>query len=329
MCFLDASKAFDRVNHQTLFEKLANRGVPGYICRVLIFWYAKQQMRIRWGSSISSAFMVSNGVRQGGILSPYLFNLYVDKLSVMLNNVQSGCFIGSKMVNHLMYADDVVLLSPSSNGLRKLLNACETFASTHDVRFNCSKSVIMICRSKMLQHVPSPSFYLDNKPLTEVSSYKYLGHLLTSDMTDDADIMRQNRQLYWQGNVLLRNFYMCSIPVKCKLFETFCSSFYCAHLWTNYTKNSMRSFQTAYHNMLKKFIGLPKWSSTSYTCVMFKVKSCGETLRHFVYRFVSRIAISRSSIIQAIVTSSLLWTSRMRRSWNSMLYTYSLYRTNR
>ena len=72
MCFLDAPKAFDRVKHSVLFNKLTRRGVPGYIVKLLSYWYAKQTMRVRWGDCISSPFRVSNGVRQGGILSPYL-----------------------------------------------------------------------------------------------------------------------------------------------------------------------------------------------------------------------------------------------------------------
>ena len=77
LCFLDASKAFDRVNHHTLFNKLIKRGVPGYLVRILVFWYSTQEMTVRWGSTISKCFKVSNGVRQGGILSPYLFNIYI------------------------------------------------------------------------------------------------------------------------------------------------------------------------------------------------------------------------------------------------------------
>ncbi|CAL4244830.1 unnamed protein product, partial [Meganyctiphanes norvegica] len=75
LCFLDASKAFDRVNHHVLFDKLIKRGVPGYLVRILIFWYANQKMSIRWGNIMSDSFYVSNGVRQGGILSPHLFNV--------------------------------------------------------------------------------------------------------------------------------------------------------------------------------------------------------------------------------------------------------------
>ena len=91
VCFLDASKAFDRVNHWALFSKLIDRKVPLYLVRFLFFWYKNQRMCVRWGAILSPYFSVTNGVRQGSLLSPYLFNLYIDDLSVRLNNAKVGC----------------------------------------------------------------------------------------------------------------------------------------------------------------------------------------------------------------------------------------------
>ena len=72
-------------------------------------------------------FWLSNGVRQGGILSPHLFNFYIDDLGFMLNKCNTGCVFNGLTVNHLMYADDIVIFSPSVSGLQKLLATCETF----------------------------------------------------------------------------------------------------------------------------------------------------------------------------------------------------------
>ena len=72
-----ASKSFDRVKHSILFQKLIDRGVPGYIVRLLIYWYSNQTMCIRWSGKLLEHFYVANGVRQGGILSPHLFNIYI------------------------------------------------------------------------------------------------------------------------------------------------------------------------------------------------------------------------------------------------------------
>ena len=101
MFFLDASKVFDRVNHYVLFDKLIKRGVPLYVVRILIVWYTTQTMYVRWNNVISSGFGVTNGVRQGGILSPYLFCVYMDDLSNKLNGIKVGCTIGATLINHL------------------------------------------------------------------------------------------------------------------------------------------------------------------------------------------------------------------------------------
>ena len=118
MCFLDASKAFDRINHGKLFIKLQERGVPSYLIRILYYWYSHQTMQVRWGKTISTLLPVTNGVRQGGILSPILFNLYMDGLSRELEECKTGCMVGNQLINHLMYADDLILMSPYSAGLQ-------------------------------------------------------------------------------------------------------------------------------------------------------------------------------------------------------------------
>ena len=107
-CFLDASKAFDLVDHLKLFGILKKRGFPLPILRFLCSWYCKQEMKVQWGSCLSRGFSVSNGVRQGGVLSPYLFAVYLDGLLEELSNSGVGCYWGFSFVGALAYADDIV-----------------------------------------------------------------------------------------------------------------------------------------------------------------------------------------------------------------------------
>ena len=87
-------------------------------------------MEVRWGSQPSQSFGVSNGVRQGGIglLSPYLFSVYMDQLSKDLNHVPAGCYIGNTLVNHIIYADNIWCFSPSVAGLQDSLDVCDSFS---------------------------------------------------------------------------------------------------------------------------------------------------------------------------------------------------------
>ena len=93
-CFLDASKAFDRVNHVLLFEKLLQQNLPPAVARLLLSWYISQQLKVRWSNNFSEPFNTSNGVRQGGVISPILFTIYIDDLlsykEVMLYRYRKG-----------------------------------------------------------------------------------------------------------------------------------------------------------------------------------------------------------------------------------------------
>jgi len=80
MAALDISKAFDKVNHYVLFSKLLDRRVPLCMIKVLVCWYGKCNAVVRWQNSMSHVLVINAGVRQGGVLSPLLFSLYMDNL---------------------------------------------------------------------------------------------------------------------------------------------------------------------------------------------------------------------------------------------------------
>ena len=93
---------------------------------------------------ISNVFYVTNGVRQGGILSPKSFNIYIDGLSNLLNNSLVGGALGGKRINHMLYADDLCIVSLSSAGLQKLLSICDEYCASHSITLNVKKSEILL-----------------------------------------------------------------------------------------------------------------------------------------------------------------------------------------
>ena len=137
-CFLDASKAFDRVNHWTLFKKLLSKGMSTAIVRILCFWYRSQQLCIQWGKTKS--LFLTNGVRHGGILSPKLFFVYMDDLAKTLNDSSMGCYVDNVCVNHVFYADDLCLMVPCAIALQQLINVCHRYSIIVDLNFNALKS---------------------------------------------------------------------------------------------------------------------------------------------------------------------------------------------
>lgn len=84
---------------------------------------------------------MTNGVRQGGILSPMLFTLYMDKLSKQLIDCRTGCVVRGRLINHLLYADDSVIMFPYSACLQQLLRVCTDYGMQFEIKFNSKKSV--------------------------------------------------------------------------------------------------------------------------------------------------------------------------------------------
>ena len=133
--FPDASKAFDCINYWKLFKIRVDKKCPAYVIKVLVDWYLEQRLCVKWDGMTSDKFSVCNGINQGGILSPKLFNIYVNVLSQQLNKVMVGCCINGKVINHLYYKDDLESISPNTHGMQK----CEKY----EMKFNENKSVVL------------------------------------------------------------------------------------------------------------------------------------------------------------------------------------------
>ena len=121
----------------------------------------------------------------------------------------------------------------------------------------------MIFRSNMHTQVSFPDFTLASSKLELVKDFKYLGHMICDTPKDDMDIKRATHNILSVGMSIFRRFYMCSIPVKKRLFTTFCSQIYTAHLWCNYSKSVYDKFATSYNSVLRKLLRVPRYDSST------------------------------------------------------------------
>ena len=125
---LDASKAFDRIEYTKLFTLLIERGICPMILRLLLCLYTKQILCVKWGDNVSNYCHVNNGVKQGGVLSPILFSIYIDELFQRLRRSVYGCYIGDKFMGAFGYADDCLLISPTVMSMSCLLKICDDYS---------------------------------------------------------------------------------------------------------------------------------------------------------------------------------------------------------
>jgi hypothetical protein len=140
VCTLDLSKAFDRMNHFALFLNLMKRQVPCNILCILELWFNNSESCVKWDGHFSRFFSLAAGVRQGGVLSPTLFSIFIDGVIEKVKSTNTGCYISSLCCCIYLYADDILLLSPSITGLQLLINACEQELDSIDMLINVKKS---------------------------------------------------------------------------------------------------------------------------------------------------------------------------------------------
>lgn len=299
-CFLDLSKAFDLVSYDILWKKLEDLNFPSELVRIFKYWYGKQVNNVRWAGKLSEPYTIECGVRQGGITSPALFNLYVNALIVELSNEHVGCHIDGICVNNLSYADDMVLLSASVCGLRKLIDICESYAVKHGLVYNLKKSKCMVFEVRSKHGFHAPPVRLNGVILEKVTQFKYLGHMLTTDLKDNVDIDRERRALSVRANMIARRFARCSSEVKVTLFLAFCTSFYTCSLWVKYTRKSYGALRVQYNNAFRMLMGLPRDCSASGMFAEARVDCFYSTMRKRAASLVRRVRASSNSLLRMI-----------------------------
>lgn len=277
------------------------------------YWYKSQTNVVKWGNAFSDSYKLKCGVRQGGLTSPRLFNLYIDQLIEKLNKAGVGCSVDGISMNNISYADDMVLLSPSVSGLKKLLKICEEWAEVNGLRYNSKKSVFLLFRGNIKKTHYKPNFKLNGVPLKQVPEYKYLGHIVTERLNDDSDMERERRALSVRGNMLARRFARCTLPVKLALFRAYCQSFYTCSLWSNFTRRSYNALRVQYNNVLRAVLGRPRHCSASTMFAEAGVDDFYAIIRKRVASVIDRFTSSTNTLLSTLACKmeSPLW-----RHWN-------------
>lgn len=171
-CALDAKGAFDEIPHSIIFYKSMGV-VPDQCWRLLVEWYKSISVKIKWTKKLSRPIRVTRGTRQGGLTSPFLFNLFYKNMVDELSTQTGGIKIDRISYNIFSYADDILLASLSAVGLQGLIDTANKYITEHGLSFNPSKTVVVKFGKVTLD--PQPSWHLDNILLNEDDTLDYLG----------------------------------------------------------------------------------------------------------------------------------------------------------
>ena len=262
LILLDASKAFDRVKYCKLFDILLNRNMCSSYLRLIINMYTTQKLRVKWGDVCSSDFKCINGVKQGGVLSPILFCVYMDELLSRLSGCGLGCYVGKTFMGAMCYADDLTIISPSRRSMEIMLQICEDFATEYHVKFNSTKSILITYNVKH-----DVSFTLDNDIISKLEHTVHLGHHVGVN-SNTNNINKANRELICRTNTMLSRFNFCSSEIKSRLFRTYCTSFYGCPLW-DLSSDYIKYFYRTWRKCIRRVWNLPYRCHNKFTYIIY------------------------------------------------------------
>ena len=296
---IDASKAFDRLCHSKLFDVLETFNVCPLVRRLLYNIYCRSEMHVQWNSAHSTPFPLNNGVKQGGVLSPILFSMYIDSLLEKLKESGLGCHVGRTFAGAFAYADDIALVSPSLSGLRQMIHICEQYAMEYSIVFNPVNSKLMCFNSVSSD---KPYLTLCGKPVDVVDNDLHLGNRIYNNIyTQCSNSMISD--FYRRSNQVKTSFRMCDSFTLSNLHSTFCNSFYGIELY-NFNKAPLKKLYTAWRKCMRIIFCLP--NTTQNYIISHLDYNIMERLDRRLVKYIYNILHTNNSTVQSIVNSKLL-----------------------
>ena len=252
ICTLDVRKAFDVLNHNVLFMKLMDRNAPIFFIKLLRCWYSKVYTAVKWGSVISDYVRLSSGVRQGGILSPYLFAVFVDDILNNLSKSGLGCYINCVCFNSFMYADDVILLSLSLHQMQLMINFCLEQFDAIGMNINVDKSGCM--RIGERHNACTKPMYINNIALNWNQEIRYLGINILSGRRFNFNMQNIKQKYFRALNGIFGKVGLNTAPdVLCSLIDSQCVPILLfAAEALNWNKKLLKSLENAFNQAFFK-----------------------------------------------------------------------------
>ena len=242
--FIDFKKAYDTVNRDLLMKRLISLGINGIFLRNIMAMYKKTEYCIKLKNGHTRAIESNLGLKQGCPLSPMLFNLFIDDIDYIFDDTCDPISICNEKINHFLYADDLVILSHSKEGLQRCIDRTSDYAKSKQLTISVNKSKTMIFNQP--GRFIRDTFTLNGKTLEPVQSFCYLGF----DVKCSGTVKHAMNILNDKGNKAIRPL-MCAIarfniPAKTaiRLFHTYISPIllYNSENWSTFSDKNLEKF---------------------------------------------------------------------------------------
>ena len=202
--------------------------------RIIHSVYNDQLAAVRLPDLTTNWFRIKRGVRQGCVMSPDLFNLYSEVILRDLQDRQEGVVVNGININNLRYADDTVLIATSEEDLQNIFNAVVVSSKNFGLNINSKKTKVMVISKS--ENIPTCQLFHNATQIEQVSSFNYLGAIITSDSRCKKEILRRiglAKDTFKKLQTILKDRKL-SIAIKLRLLKAYVWStlLYGCESWT-------------------------------------------------------------------------------------------------
>ena len=257
-CFVDFSKAFDSIWRSALMKKLDAIGLSDNFLQIIRSMYTNTTNSLIYKDNITDTFESNIGVKQGDVLSTILFNLYINDLPDVLSFQGSDAVtIHNTQINCLKYADDLVIMSSSKEGLQKCLEKLETYCTTWKLELNIKKTKVILFNKSGTLFTKYSFFYKLNK-IEIVRQYKYLGFIFScsgSPTNGIQTLINQAQKAWYTIQYYLSSSKEKPIKTYLTLFDAKIKPIllYACEAWAETIKNDFDSTSFLTRNKVEHF----------------------------------------------------------------------------
>ena len=330
VCFVDFSKAFDSVNREALFYKMKQVGITGKMFELIRNMYSSTLYCIKKENYLSKPRVNNIGLKQGDSLSPTLFNIFLNDIGQQLGSSNTYPLqLGSHLLNHLLFADDLLLISETSSGLQHCLEQLSQYCNKWNLKVNINKTKAMIF-SKGKKDFKKFKFTFQDLPIDIVEKYKYLGIIFyfNGNLKHAADdLYNKGLKAFFSLRRKFSNFSELPFNISMKLFDALIKPIitYGSEVWISDYKINLSNIdqlptEKLQHKMLKQVLGVNRYTSN----LAVRLECCRSPIILFcismMYNYFIRIRDMPNNRIlhSAFITDQELFKDKSK-SWFSNL----------
>lgn len=291
LAFIDLTKAFDTVNRELLWNVLRKFGCPPHFLAVLQELHDGMLARVVAGGLESELFAVLVGVKQGCVLAPVIFIIFLAAVTLTFRNniteedfirikyrldgslfnrrrLQATTKVSTALIVEMQYADDAAVPSHSVAGLQRNLDAISAAYRRAGLQVNTRKTEIVCAQTNKVASKAAP-FLINGKPIAEVKQFTYLGSILSHNCELTSEIQQRTKQAYSAfGRLSHRVFHNHNLTLATKVlvYKAVCISalLYGCETWTPYRQH-IKMLERCNIRCLQSMLGIRWWHKVTHT----------------------------------------------------------------